>query len=199
MKTKILLWPGIGKDLSVLDTFVEELKINNKEIIYFKEDYDYEGLNPNNWCQVFSNDCDWWIGISLGASLLYYVYSYVPKEKRPSRITLINPFYSRRVLSKEKNFDIDKYWDFEPINMKEFIEHCELIVSNYDKNINPYHSLTLSFSINSVNKYIILINSDHTLKMNNVQKELADLLISYDERGYKIEKENNNCNIYKQQ
>lgn len=199
MKTKILFWPGIGKDLSVLSEFVDKLKLEGYEIDYFQEEYDLGKLDPGKWEQVLNNDSDWWIGISLGASLLYYAYSYVPKEKRPSRITLINPFYSRTVLSSEKGFDITKYWNFDPMDMKNFIEHCELIVSIFDKNISPYHSLKLSSSINSDNNYLLLINSDHTLKLNNIQKKIASILISYDRGGYKIEKENNCCNIYKQQ
>lgn len=199
MKTKILYWPGIGKDLKVLDSFLAELKIKNYDIKIFNEEYDIGELNPSTWEQVVNNECDWWIGISLGASLLYYAYAFVPDEKKPSRITLINPFYSRNILANEKGFDITKFWDFSPIDMKCFIKHCELIVSRYDKNINPYHSLVLSSSINSDNAYVILVNSDHTLKLNDVEKEVADLLINYNRKGYNIEKENNNCNIYKQQ
>lgn len=199
MKTKIMFWPGIGKDLSILKEFIDELRTNNFEVEYFNEDYDTGSLNPNLWNQVINNDCDWWIGISLGASLLYYAYEYVPKEKRPSRITIINPFYSREILSNEKGFDINKYWNFSPNVMKEYIDHFELIISMFDKNINPYHSLVLSTSVNSNNSYLIITNSDHTLSLNNIQKKIADVLISYNKRGYKIEKENNSCNIYKQQ
>ena len=199
MKTKILYWPGIGKNLDILDEFLNEIRFNNIDIDIFNEEYDVGELNPNNWDQVVNNDCDWWVGISLGASLLYYAYAFVPEEKRPSRITLINPFYSKNILSSEKGFDITKYWDFSPIDMKCFIKHCELIISSFDININPYHSLVLSSSINSDNTYLMLVNSDHTLKLNNIQKDIADILISYNRKGYNIENKDNNCNIYKQQ
>lgn len=198
MKTKILFWPGIGKDLNVLKEFVEELKLDGNEIEYFKEDYDVGEMNPSSWNQVINNDCDWWIGISLGASLLYYAYSYVPIKKRPTRITLINPFYSRRILSYEKKFNINEYWEFNPIDKKNKIKHCELLISIFDKNINPYHGLTLSTSINSNNKNLMLVNSDHTLKLNNVQRKVADILLSYNKRGCKYEKKYNGCHIYKQ-
>lgn len=199
MKTKILYWPGIGKNLNVLKSFREELKKEGYEIEVFNENYDENELSPYNWEQVINNNSDWWIGISLGASLLYYVYSFVPKEKRPSRLTLINPFYSRIILSEEKGFDITKYWNFSPIDMKEELDHAELIISTQDKSINNYHGLILSSSINSNSNYLFTVNSDHTLITNNIQKCLSKILLSYKEGEYKYEKKDNYCNIYKQQ
>ena len=198
IKNKILFWPGIGQDNNILKTLKKTLYNYGYEIENINIKYDKKDLNPSNWKQVMENNASWWLGISLGASLLYYAYSFIPKENRPTRITLINPFSSRIVLSKEKNFDINKYWNFSPIEFPCFVKNFELILSTYDTNISPYHGLALINNTNANYKTIISITSDHVISNLSIQKYIARVLHAYKKGKYTYEKKLDYCNIYQQ-
>lgn len=198
MNNKILFWPGITQDTNILKDLKRILIKNGYFIEYVKFKYDVGKLNPKKWDQVVNNKSDWWIGISLGASLLYYAYHFVPLNKRPKRITIINPFFSREILSYEKDFNIKNYWNFSPIKYKVNVNHIELVLSIFDKNIPIYHGLHLINSSSTSNKNIIFINSNHVIDESNAQKELGILLYKYKDGKYCYEKKLNYCNIYQQ-
>lgn len=189
---RILYWPGMGQQKDILKHLRDELSKEN--IIDFIDfDYDKDKLNPSKW-NILKNKYDWWIGISLGASLLYYSYNFLKEEYRPKRITIINPFSSRKKLSEERNFDLSNQWDFMPKEQNINIEIIDLISSVYDSKIPMYHGIELLNNTNSKEKNLIFVNEGHTIDDPNAQIELAQILLNKGicNEGY------NYCNIYKQ-
>ena len=171
-KEKILYWPGRGQSLDILKSFREEFEKNKFEFEYINVNYDIGELNPINWEQVTNNDSDWWIGISLGASLLYYSMRFAKKNK-PNRITLINPFSSREVLSKEKQFDLSNGCNFAPIDYKCEAISLDMVLSINDSKIQMYHGAKLLNNTICKNKRIIFANENHTIDNEKAQIELA--------------------------
>lgn len=197
---RILYWPGRGQDLKVLKYFRNELLQNGFLIDVIDVEYDIGELNPLNWAKVKENNCDWWIGISLGASLLYYALNYVDDLCKPTRITLINPFCSRKNLSNEIGFDLTNQWDFSPIENTVNVDQIELVSSVFDVKIPMYHGINLLNKTISSNKKLIFIDEKHTIDLKEAQIELAQLLcdINIIEKGKKGNgKGYNYCNIYK--
>lgn len=199
IKNKILYWPGRGQDLEILKDFRSTLEEKGFQLDFIDIKYDEGILSPNTWKQVVQNDAIWWIGISLGASLLYYSMKYTNRNK-PSRITLINPFSSREVLSKEKNFNLENQWNFAPIDYAEKVNNLDLVLSINDTRIPMYHGVKILNNTICDNKQIIFINESHTIDNKNAQIELARALESNNilNRGGKNEGYNY-CNFYKQQ
>ena len=199
IKNKILYWPGRGQSLDILKDFRKNLEKKGFKFEYIDIKYDEGILNPYTWKQVIKNDADWWIGISLGASLLYYSINFAGKNK-PSRITLINPFFSREVLSKEKNFDLKNQWKFAPIDYTEKVNNFDMVLSINDTKIPMYHGIKILNNTICDNKQIIFINESHTIDNKNAQNELARALEDNVilNRGGKDERYNY-CNFYKQQ
>ena len=195
MNKKILYWAGMGQDLEILKYFRSELAHNGYEITPVTIKYDYGKLNPNSWNIIKNNSADWWIGISLGASLLYYSYDFVVNINKPSRITIINPFSSREKLSKERNFDLSKQWNFTPKNAKCDVEEIDLVSSLYDIKIPMYHGIELLNNAVSKCKNLIFVSEGHTITDINVQKELANVLLNINRE--KNNEKYNYCNIYK--
>lgn len=199
IKNKILYWPGRGQDLEILKDFRSSLEEKGFQLDFIDIKYDDGILRPNTWEQVVQNDAIWWIGISLGASLLYYSMKYTNRNK-PNRITLINPFSSREVLSKEKNFSLKNQWNFAPIDYAEKVNNLDLVLSINDTRIPMYHGVKILNNTICDNKQIIFINESHTIDNKNAQIELARALESNNilNRGGKNEGYNY-CNFYKQQ
>lgn len=199
IKNKILYWPGRGQSLDVLKDFRKNLEKKGFKFEFIDIKYDEGILNPYTWKQVIKNDADWWIGISLGASLLYYSINFAD-ENKPSRITLINPFFSREVLSKEKNFDLKNQWKFAPIDYTEKVNNFDMVLSINDTKIPMYHGIKILNNTICDNKQIIFINESHTIDNKNAQNELARALEDNVilNRGGKDERYNY-CNFYKQQ
>ncbi len=197
-KNKILYWPGRGQNLNILNHFRKELENQGFELECIKVNYDEGVLSPYTWKQVVENDAKWWIGISLGASLLYYSIKFT-KENKPNRITLINPFFSREVLSKEKNFDLKGEWNFAPINCKEKIDNMDMVLSINDTKIPMYHGIKILNNTICANKQIIFINESHTINNKFAQIELAKILKNkkLSDRGT-CDERFNYCDIYKQ-
>lgn len=189
---KILYWPGMGQSIDILKKFKEELsKGNNLDIIDFK--YDVNELIPNHW-NILKKQYDWWVGISLGASLLYYSYNFVEIDKRPERLIIINPFSSREVLSKEKGFDLSKQWNFSPKEQRIDVGEIDLVTSIYDDKIPSYHGVELLNNAKSKNKKIIFVKSGHAIEDEDAQIELANLLLNKERKNERF----NYCNLYKQ-
>lgn len=196
---KILYWPGRGQNLDVLKKFRKELENHRFEVECINVNYDEGILEPYTWKQVVENDASWWIGISLGASLLYYSLRFVG-ENKPNRITLINPFFSRKVLSEEKNFSLKNQWNFSPIDYVEEIDNLDMVLSINDTKISMYHGVKILNNTICTNKQIIFINENHTIDNDDAQSELARVLKNENilDRGMYNERYNY-CNIYKQQ
>lgn len=197
-KNKVLYWPGRGQSLDILKNFREEVRKQGFELEYININYDKGILNPYDWKQVVQNDADWWIGISLGASLLYYSMRFSGKNK-PNRITLINPFFSREVLSKERKFDLKEQWNFAPIDYKEEVNYLDMVLSINDTKIPMYHGVKLLNNTSCKNKQIIFINENHTIDNEKAQIELARALVNKKilDKGENDEG-NNYCDVYKQ-
>lgn len=197
IKNKILYWPGRGQNLDILKDFRNTLKENGFEVECINVNYDQGNLNPWTWKQVVENKADWWIGISLGASLLYYSMKFIG-ENKPNRITLINPFSSREVLSKERKFNLENQWNFAPIDYVEEVNNLDMVLSINDTKIPMSHGAKLLYNTTCKNKQIIFVNESHTIDNENAQKELARVLLNntISNRGEEDERYHY-CNIYK--
>ena len=193
--TSILYALGRNNDISVLQTFRDFLRESFPlKILDIK--FDEGDFELSRFQGIVENDSDWWIGISLGASFLYYVLDIA--EIKPTRLTLINPFSSRRALSYEKHFDMHGQWDFTPKNKRCNIECIDVVISLYDQSIPIYHGLELLNQTDAKIKNLICICSDHQISEPAKQKELAALLVDLD-KGCPGERQYMYCNIYQWQ
>ena len=197
IKNKILYWPGRGQDLHILKEFRDTLTKQGYILDNINIMYDAGELKPNSWEQVKNNTSDWWIGISLGASLLYYSIQFM-KNNKPNRITLINPFCSREILSKEKKFSLNNQWNFTPINKKVRINYLDMILSVNDEKIPLYHGIKILNNTVCENKQIIFVDETHVISDKYAQSEMAEILNKEKlfNRGDENER-HNYCHIYK--
>ncbi len=188
----ILYAPGLNNDLAVLQQFRQYLsELVPLKILNVK--YDNGEFAPSRYTDIVNNDSDWWIGISLGASFLYYVYDMA--VVKPKRMTLINPFSSRRRLSIEKNFDMSGQWAIEPEAKVCNLRAIDVVISLYDYSVPIYHGLELLNKTEARRKTLVCVNSGHQIPELSRQKELACLLFNIDE-GSPNEKRYNYCNVY---
>jgi hypothetical protein len=177
----VLFWPGRGNNLSNLYYFLFLFKFYSYKIERIPFEYDKED-NPlylgSKWeIWLRKNTFTWWIGISLGASLAYTFASLLTHSTKPQRLTLINPFASRRVLAAEKGFSMAGQWDFSPIDYESKLNNIEIIVSLFDIKIPMYHSILLYNKSISDNKKLIFIKDNHQVNNYNIQIRLAEYLI----------------------
>lgn len=191
---RILYAPGLGQDYKILHDFRDKLKSLEYEISYINFSYDVGNFEPQCYICITKNTSEWWVGISLGASILYYMYNFA--EIKPKRITIINPFSDRKQLSNEKGFDISNQWNFAPKSMKIKIKQIDLVTSVYDQSIPMYHGIELINNAEASTKNIIYVDADHQVNNIDAQKELAKCLCDIESTKGKISDEYKYCNIY---
>lgn len=141
---RLLFWQGRGKPADVMADFLARLSLSY-EVVLFPLTYDSGDVpfsRDSYWFGWLSKQhFDWWCGISLGASLLYAMSSF--KEIAPERISLINPFYSRMVLSQEKGFSLEHQWNFDLAQYQPAAKQLDLVLSLYDTKIPMHHGIEL--------------------------------------------------------
>lgn len=184
--SEILYWPGRGQSLEVLATLRHKIIAENNRIKIFDLKYDEGVLLPQKWREVYCNTADWWLGISLGASLSCYSLKYA--SNKPKRLTLINPFFSRRVLSVEKGFSLDKQWVFSLEDIQEDID-VDIVISIYDSKIPIHHAFEILTKSHFKTTNIIFVDDKHTIENEKVQSELASVLLG------SVNEKNNYCYI----
>ena len=190
----ILYAPGLGKNLKILEHLRNKIVAECGYIKILEMPYDEGILNFGQCEEIFSKEWDWWIGISLGASLLYGFAAHCPQAFKPDRITLINPFSNRQKLSEERAFDISNQWNFAPEENAVEINMIDVVVSIYDTSIPIYHGIKLLNLSKAKVKNLITAEADHQINDVIVQNELARALIDLG-RGGNIG-EYNHCNVY---
>jgi hypothetical protein len=177
----ILFWPGRGKDLNILSHFISTFREKGYDVVIFPFGYDVGNIpffNNSDWCEwLKKNTFDWWIGISLGASLAYTMATLVNEQQTLMRITAINPFLSRKKLSEEKGFSLQGQWNFSPISCDLEIQNIDVVVSLYDEKIPIYHGISLLNNTVSPNKKLVFVNDSHQIPNNTAQIELANNLL----------------------
>lgn len=180
----ILYWPGMRSIPEELCFLKKRIKENgNFKIITMPEKYDfgplpYKADTPISSFIEHQTYSHWWIGLSLGASVAYIISSLASKNKKPKRLTLINMFHNRKELSIQKKFSLDSQWDLRPINYKIAKDiKIDLVISEYDKKINPIFGLKMLNRLTSNNVNLFKIKTDHVLSSKTLQEELANKLI----------------------
>lgn len=192
-KNKILFWPGRGADKHVLEDLLDVFRSNNYEIKNFGVPYDSGCLDPERWEEVVDNEAVWWIGLSLGASLMYYCTAFAGNNA-PERLTIINPFFSRSVLAKEQGFSLNGQWDFDPVQKQVRVRRLEAVLSIFDTRIPMYHGTVLLEKAGAVKKNLILVQSDHVISNLEAQLELAAILLEDDKHDNPAEY--HYCHLY---
>lgn len=190
----ILYAPGLGQDYDILYYFREQLKQYGYTFTNIDFSYDKGELNPELFNCITNNTSEWWIGISLGASLLYYMYNSA--LIKPKRITIINPFSDREKLSIEKGFDLSSQWNFAPNRQNIEIEQIDLVSSIYDQSISMYHGVELINKAKAKYKNVIFVDMDHQIRSTIVQTELAKCLYDIAKTNGGISNEYKYCNLY---
>ena len=191
---KVLYAPGLGQDYKILQGFRDQLESLGYDFAYIDFPYDEGDLDPKRYNCITDNTSEWWIGISLGASVLYYMYNFA--EVKPKRITIINPFSDRKQLSSERGFDISDQWNFAPKSMEIKVKHIDLVTSVYDKSISMYHGIELLNKAEADTKNVIFVDADHQVSSIKAQKELANCLHNAGTVRGKISDGYKYCNVY---
>ena len=200
LKKKMLFWPGRGKSLSVLCDFLAVLK-TVYDICVFPFEYDVREVpfhHKSCWYSwIKENKFDWWCGLSLGASLSYAMASLC-SENTPTRITLINPFYSREKLSEEKGFSLKNQWNFHLSDCQVNINYFDMVLSVYDRKIPIYHGINILNMTRADIKRIIFVEDSHCIDNQNNQIELAHILLGDNDDEKFNNKFSKHCHVYKQ-
>ncbi|XME04042.1 hypothetical protein QYZ88_007655 [Lachnospiraceae bacterium C1.1] len=193
-RKNVLYAPGLRQDYVILNAFREQLKSWGYIFNYIDFIYDEGDFTPQFYNCITDNTSEWWIGISLGASVLYYLYNFA--AVKPIRITIINPFSDRKQLSIEKGFDLSNQWNFAPKSAEINVKHIDLVTSVYDKSISMYHGIELLNKAKADTKNVIFVDADHRVSCIKVQKELAKCLHDMGNVRGKINDGYMYCNIY---
>ena len=194
---KILYAPGMGRDLKILSEFRGALQRHFGAVEIFRLPYDVGEFDPKNIEQVVKNDCQWWIGLSLGASLLYYLTAFCPKENLPERLTVINPFSCRKKLAAERGFDLSRQWIFSPEEISVEVKISDAVLSMNDSSIPIQHGIRLLNLAKSEHKNLIFIEANHQISDSRAQLDLAEVLINLHSGEINFGSYNS-CNVYKQ-
>ena len=181
---KILYWPGIGRSPLELFDFYRSMEDNGYSIAIMPYEYDV-GEKPHNpesfiyqWANNQSNTgADWWIGLSLGASVAYLVASAISAESIPKRITLINPFADRAQLAWEKGFSLVGQWLLSPLNHSLYVPIVDIVLSLNDDRIPIEHGKQLLSMITATELRVIMLNADHAVSCCSALLYLADMLL----------------------
>jgi hypothetical protein len=171
----------MGKDMSVLTYFRQSLCRYGYEIVVFPFEYDNgeDPFRPNSeYLEWLDNHYFvWWIGISLGASFSYVLASKSIDIAKPHRLTLINPFCSREVLAKERDFSLANQWDFSPIKWSVSLYRIDFVLSLYDEKIPMYHGLRLYCKSNAEIKELKIVKDNHIIHIKENQEKLVEYLL----------------------
>ena len=192
---RILYAAGRGKDLHVLFEFRAATANAGHKIDILNMPYDTDDLQEKISVHPHIK-YDWWIGISLGASILCYMTDFVPENVLPCRITAINPFFDRRELSLEKGFSLENQWDFSLDKVKTSIEIFDVVISMKDKSIPMHHGIQLLNSFNAAKKRLITVEADHQITNRKAQTELAALLLELEKKEDTDFESYNTCHVY---
>ena len=189
---KILFWPGMGKPENVLRCFLDEIALNY-EVCIFPFEYDSGDMpfsRGSHWCRwLEQNQFSWWCGLSLGASLAFVMSSLCP----PERLTMINPFCSRRILAHEIGFTLANQWDFSPSEYVAEVRESEAVISVHDEKIPIWHGVNLLNHIRAESKRLIFVDSNHCIDDVAAQSELAGILTG------RTKEYADYCNVYQRQ
>ena len=170
---RILYAPGRGKDLRILHAFRKELVSLGHSMDILPVPYDTGPLLAG---AIISARYDWWIGLSLGASLLCYVFPFTDTSLRPVRITAINPFFDRCELARQKNFSMAGQWDFTLADSRINIPSFDVVLSLADQSIPMEHGMRLSASVTADANHLVTVRADHQVADTSAQRELARVL-----------------------
>ena len=122
---------------------------------------------------------NWWIGLSLGAAVAHIVCSTVCAEKRPTRLTLINPFADRIELSKIRQFALDDQWPLRPDKYPlPPGTVADLVLSSRDERIPPEQGLSLHALWGAQRSRVVWADSDHVISDSDEQRRLAESLLN---------------------
>ncbi len=181
---RILYWPGMGRSPLELFDFHRRMEDNGYSIDIMPHKYDV-GETPDNpessiyqWTNnLAKTGADWWIGLSLGASVAYLVASAISAKAIPKRITLINPFADRVQLAWEKNFSLVGQWLLSPVNHYLHVPIVDIVLSLNDDRIPIEHGKRLLPMITASELRVVMLNADHAVTASSAQLELADVLL----------------------
>jgi hypothetical protein len=184
----MLFWPGRGKDPDILKSFLSRVHDKGIDIEVIPFNYD-AGLPPFSACSEWGewlreHSVSWWAGISLGASLAWVFASLLDDSVKPQRLTLINPFASRKQLAEERGFSLNGQWDFAPLESKLTISIAEIVISVFDEKIPVQHGIRLLNKIEANVKKVIFVDDNHQIQKSGAQEELAELLFAGSKETY---------------
>lgn len=182
----------MGKSPYVLRKLLDELAMSH-EVCVFPFEYDCGELpfcRDSLWCGwLEKNNFSWWCGLSLGASLAFVMSSLCP----PERLTMINPFCSRKILSREKGFSLAAQWDFSPDEYFSEVKTAEAVLSVHDEKIPLWHGVKLLNHISAESKTLIFVDGNHCIDDVHAQSELAGTLTGGGNHNADY------CNVYQRQ
>ena len=187
----ILYAPGRGCDLSVLTDFRKELALRGFVLHLLPFSCDEGEFRAAELMAKIPPECSWWIGISLGASVLWQL-SALP-DAMPQRLTVINPFADRERLAKEKGFSLRGQWIFKPLDYCPRAGHIDVVISLHDQSIGAHHGLELLSAAQPAVKNLIIVKADHQINDSAAQRQLAGLLADTGETGHEA---GEHCDVY---
>jgi hypothetical protein len=180
----ILYWPGIRRSSSELSTVWQELGSAGYQVTWLDVLYD-RGAPPDSpsgpvaqWLAQRPR-AEWWIGLSLGASVAHIAASTSPLWLRPQRLTLINPIANRKKLAKMRGLTLDQGW---PLIAEQFtvhgIQEVDLVLSTLDTQVPPEQGLSLIKCFPKARLHVIELDAGHAIEEVAMQRLLVACLLS---------------------
>lgn len=181
----MLYWPGMRRQAGELASLFAQMRRSGFVVQKVSAPYDVGPLpsEPTSHAhhEVMHLDTpasNWWIGLSLGAAVAHIVCSTICGEKRPARLTLINPFADRMELSQIRGFDLGDQWRLCPDR------HglppgtiVDLVLSSRDEHVPPEQGLRLHALWGNQRSRVVWADSDHAISDSTEQCRVAELLL----------------------
>jgi len=183
----LLYWPGMRVNPGELGTLFSHMRSSGFVVQIVSAPYDIGPMPADSASlahqEIMHSDTPvggWWIGLSLGAAVAHIVCSTICRERRPRRLTLINPFADRAELSIIRGFDLGNQWRLRPekYSVPAGIS-VDLILSSRDERIPPDHGLRLQSLWEDQRSRVVWTDSDHVISDSSEQQRLAELLLQY--------------------
>jgi len=181
----VLYWPGMKRDPQELSTLLAHLTTFGITVQTLSALYDTGPLPSEPLSHVHQEimhsdfePSNWWIGLSLGGAVAHIVCSTICAEKRPARLTLINPFADRIELSKIHQFALDEQWPLRPYKYPlPPGTIVDLVLSLRDERIPSEQGLHLHALWEAKKSQVLWVDSDHAISDSDAQRRLVESLL----------------------
>jgi hypothetical protein len=182
----VLYWPGMRRSPSEFATLWQGLSGAGFAVSWVDVPYDC-GPPPDSPISAVARWlaqrplAEWWIGLSLGASVAHVAAATAAAGRCPRRLTLINPIADRVKLAEERGFSLEGRW---PLLAEQFpvfgVAAVDLILSTHDMRVPPEQGRSLVKCYPASSVRVVEVATGHAFEDVAIQRSLLSSLLTGD-------------------